>query len=294
MSPSEEQLAIEAAKRHPIAQPRERPLYPESSPPPLPERGMPTEAPPPLNPNEAGPYAQNEPPSAPPPDSPNADQNAGPTSAEAIAPSPPPPDNQDAPDSPAPGADYVWAPGYWSWAGAQYVWAPGEWIERRPGYVYVRPRWVQTGYGWQFAVGGWGPAGGTTVVYPVYGRSYYGPRYDDRRGPEREYRYRGEVREAPRARDRVYVAPRAEEAPRRESSTAPRSAPTPREAPQRVERQPSRAAMPAGMQAGGDRTRHESSQPNPTAAPNHAPAATRAVRVREPPHPTQHRETVRP
>lgn len=48
LTPDREALAIEAAKRNPIAQPRVRPLYPEKSPPPLANRGLPDQAPPPI------------------------------------------------------------------------------------------------------------------------------------------------------------------------------------------------------------------------------------------------------
>lgn len=47
-TPDQEARAIEAAKRHPIAQPRVRPAYPEQSPPPLPVRTLPAQSPPPL------------------------------------------------------------------------------------------------------------------------------------------------------------------------------------------------------------------------------------------------------
>jgi hypothetical protein len=55
-TPEAEARAIGAAKRHPIAQPRQRPLYPEQAPPPLPTRGLPSDAPPPYYRQE--PYRQ--------------------------------------------------------------------------------------------------------------------------------------------------------------------------------------------------------------------------------------------
>lgn len=56
----------------------------------------------------------------------------------------------------APGAGYVWTPGYHRWDGNRYVWAPGayvmpprphavwvphHYVRRRGGYVLVEGRW---------------------------------------------------------------------------------------------------------------------------------------------------------
>jgi hypothetical protein len=74
LTPDQEAVAIEAAKRNPIAQPRVRPAYPEQSPPPLarlPEQAPP---PPPSYPPTSGPEDQSgfmpQGYSAPPPASP--------------------------------------------------------------------------------------------------------------------------------------------------------------------------------------------------------------------------------
>ena len=47
-----------------------------------------------------------------------------------------------------PGADYVWAPGYWSVCGYSRVWVPGYW-HYRPGYFgYGHPYGYGHRYGW--------------------------------------------------------------------------------------------------------------------------------------------------
>jgi hypothetical protein len=159
----EEARAIEAAKHHPIALPRERPQYPEQTPPVLARRDP---APPPPPPASDG--AENaSAPNAPPPPS---DASAAPSaSAERIVvPNPPPPYTADEPRDSAPGPGYTWAPGYWAWAADRYSWVGGDWLAPRPGYVYIGPSWAQSGYGWEFSVGGWARAGTSFVVFPVY------------------------------------------------------------------------------------------------------------------------------
>lgn len=41
----------------------------------------------------------------------------------------------------APG--YVWAPGYWGWAGDRHVWIRGRPIMQRTGYLWAPDRWEQ-------------------------------------------------------------------------------------------------------------------------------------------------------
>ena len=56
----------------------------------------------------------------------------------------------------APGAGYVWTPGYHRWDGARYVWAPGAWVlPPRPRAVWVPHRWVRRGGGWYLNEGHW-------------------------------------------------------------------------------------------------------------------------------------------
>jgi hypothetical protein len=57
---------------------------------------------------------------------------------------------------PPPRVGYVWAPGYWRWAGGRHVWAGGYWVRSRPGYRYAPAHWVRNGHGWRFREGHWG------------------------------------------------------------------------------------------------------------------------------------------
>ena len=57
---------------------------------------------------------------------------------------------------PPPRMGYVWAPGYWRWAGGRHVWTGGYWVRSRPGYRYAPAHWVRNGHGWRFREGHWG------------------------------------------------------------------------------------------------------------------------------------------
>jgi hypothetical protein len=57
----------------------------------------------------------------------------------------------------APYPGYVWAPGYWNWAGGRYVWVSGRWMAPRVGYHWVPHRWIQTPGGWRMERGHWAP-----------------------------------------------------------------------------------------------------------------------------------------
>jgi hypothetical protein len=55
-----------------------------------------------------------------------------------------------------PGPGYVWADGYWNWAGARYVWVPGAW--RRPPYAgayWNHPHYDHYPQGWAYHEGHW-------------------------------------------------------------------------------------------------------------------------------------------
>ena len=56
-----EEAKIEAAKRHPVAHPEPRPLYPAQQPPPREQRGLPAQAPAPREPRAPLPAAQPQP-----------------------------------------------------------------------------------------------------------------------------------------------------------------------------------------------------------------------------------------
>lgn len=104
-------------------------------------------------------------------------------SADEVAPDPPPalPD-YDQP--PAPGDNYIWSPGYWSWASQGYYWVPGAWVMApyvgalwTPGYWDAdngRYRW-HDGY-WGRHVGYYG---GVNYGYGYDGNGYEGGYWRD-------------------------------------------------------------------------------------------------------------------
>jgi len=53
----------------------------------------------------------------------------------------------------APG--YVWAPGYWGWAGERHVWIRGRAIVQREGYRWEPDRWDQRDRGYFRTAGHW-------------------------------------------------------------------------------------------------------------------------------------------
>ena len=170
MTPAEEQRAIDAARRHPVAQPEPRTLYPDQSPPERPARGLPEQTPPPRT-DAPAPQGQQQYAPLPPPVEPYGGSAATTVDSQVITYEAPPAPRQEAiPAAPAP--NYVWAPGYWYWFDNSYVWINGSWLSPRPGYVYVGARWNYGRTGWVFAPGGWALGIGGAVVYPVYRHRY--------------------------------------------------------------------------------------------------------------------------
>ncbi|HZR23833.1 MAG TPA: hypothetical protein VFA59_09615 [Vicinamibacterales bacterium] len=56
----------------------------------------------------------------------------------------------------APGAGYVWVPGYHTWNGAAYVWVPGRYVmPPRARAVWVPGHWQHERRGWFFVEGHW-------------------------------------------------------------------------------------------------------------------------------------------
>jgi hypothetical protein len=56
----------------------------------------------------------------------------------------------------APGAGYLWLPGFYRWNGAAYAWVPGRWERApRPRAAWVPGRWVRERRGWYFVEGHW-------------------------------------------------------------------------------------------------------------------------------------------
>lgn len=56
----------------------------------------------------------------------------------------------------APGPEFVWIRGYYSWYDRSYLWVPGRWA--RPPYpraVWMPGRWSHGSRGWYFTEGRW-------------------------------------------------------------------------------------------------------------------------------------------
>jgi hypothetical protein len=96
----------------------------------------------------------------------------------AAAPQPPPPlPEYDQPE--CPGDDYIWTPGYWSYAPDGYYWVPGAWVQ--PPYVgalWTPGYWGYVGGGYRLHRGYWGPHvgfyGGINYGFGYVGFGYQG------------------------------------------------------------------------------------------------------------------------
>ncbi|PWU14444.1 MAG: hypothetical protein C5B50_17235 [Verrucomicrobia bacterium] len=56
----------------------------------------------------------------------------------------------------APGPNYFWVHGYWSYHNARWLWVPGQWEARpRPGVAWVSGHWSRTEGGWFWTPGHW-------------------------------------------------------------------------------------------------------------------------------------------
>ena len=80
---------------------------------------------------------------------------AAPASAQInfnISLAPPAPQVEIAPTV-APG--YVWAPGYWAWAGERHIWVRGRPIVARTGYLWEPDRWEERNHGYYRHPGRW-------------------------------------------------------------------------------------------------------------------------------------------
>src|SRR5262245_7347044 len=69
---------------------------------------------------------------------------------------PEPPAPRDVgPTVPAPGADYFFVPGYWTYRVSNWVWRPGFWNLCRPGRIWIAAHFVWTPAGYCFVDGYW-------------------------------------------------------------------------------------------------------------------------------------------
>jgi len=66
--------------------------------------------------------------------------------------SPPPPRYEVVP---APRTGYVWAPGYWDYAGHNHVWRKGHWERERHGEHWVAGGWSEHEGRWRLDRGHW-------------------------------------------------------------------------------------------------------------------------------------------
>lgn len=69
---------------------------------------------------------------------------------------PPPPETlEQGPSSPAPGDNYLWAPGCWQWRAETYVWQPGFWYAAQPDWVWIPNHYCYTPQGSVYVNGYW-------------------------------------------------------------------------------------------------------------------------------------------
>ncbi len=82
----------------------------------------------------------------------------------------------------APGANYIFEPGYWSWASGGYYWVPGTWVHApQPGLLWTPGYWGWTGSGFGWNAGYWAPQvgyyGGINYGSGYFGKGYNGGRW---------------------------------------------------------------------------------------------------------------------
>jgi hypothetical protein len=68
---------------------------------------------------------------------------------------PPPETLEEGPTSTAPGDNYFWTPGVWTYYDTGYRWRPGYWAVSQPNWIWIPDRWVWTPSGAVFIPGFW-------------------------------------------------------------------------------------------------------------------------------------------
>jgi hypothetical protein len=66
-----------------------------------------------------------------------------------------PPSDQVEQPGPAPGSEYLWIHGHWSWNGSDWIWRGGHWEVRRTGFEWIPGRWARRSDGWVWVEGRW-------------------------------------------------------------------------------------------------------------------------------------------
>jgi hypothetical protein len=79
----------------------------------------------------------------------------------------------------APGAGYIWTPGYWAWGGGGYYWVPGTWVMPPAfGLLWTPGWWGWSGGHYRWHGGYWGTHvgfyGGVNYGYGYFGSGYSG------------------------------------------------------------------------------------------------------------------------
>jgi hypothetical protein len=102
--------------------------------------------------------------------------DAGQQALEANSPPPPLPTYQQ-PE--APGPNYIWTPGYWSYSPMGYYWVPGAWVMAPyPGALWTPGYWGYVGNRYRFNPGFWGTYigfyGGINYGFGYTGSGYHG------------------------------------------------------------------------------------------------------------------------
>lgn len=101
----------------------------------------------------------------------------------ATAPKPPPP-LPDYDQPPCPGGDYIWTPGYWSYAPTGYYWVPGAWVAPPyTGALWTPGYWSFSNSAYTFYPGHWGSHlgyyGGINYGFGYFGSGYEGGYWND-------------------------------------------------------------------------------------------------------------------